>query len=145
MEGRLAPFGEGRIRMQIAARMAQVERMRERQVVDLHQPAAERLERPEGTGLDPAGKQHDDVGRAPRQPDRPCQRHRTHRVVRVGHEGDEGIARTGRGLGPDAVQQFRADHHDTDFSFLPSGSRLIVLAMSLVQAETAGTRERSTR
>ncbi|PDT16467.1 hypothetical protein CO670_12485 [Rhizobium sp. J15] len=35
--------------------------------------------------------------------------------------------------------------HDTDFSRLPSGSWSIVAAISLVQAETAGTRARSTR
>jgi hypothetical protein len=99
-------------------------------MVDRHQATAE-LQKQVKTGLVGACRmEDDDIRWSGGSAQRYRKRLGAHGVIVVGDESDIGVPRL---------------THETDFSLLPSGSRLIVAAMSFVQAEIAGTRDRSTR
>ncbi|MNL23713.1 hypothetical protein D3C87_1451150 [compost metagenome] len=145
MEGRLAALGEGRLVVDAAAGVALVEGIRERQQFCFDEAAAEGGKWRKRVGRNAAGVKNDDVGRCLRQTDRAEECAGAERIIVVGDERHECMVRGCRGEGAKPLLLIVDRCHETDFSRLPSGSWSMRAAISLVQAETAGTRARSTR
>src|SRR5690606_33372691 len=144
MEVGLATLGKGGGTMDVLARMAFVEYVGKGQMLHRHQLATETGQRGEGLPRHATGVKHDDIGLRAGALDRTGERRCSHRVVGIGDERDEGVLHDVLCL-PVATPTTISAHQETDFNRLPSGSCSTLVAISLVQAERAGTRERSTR
>ena len=146
VEAGLAALGEGRLGMQPVAGVA-VRRRPARSAAARfrHQPDAEGSERRQLCAAEaPPVCMATISASLPVSLMRADERLGAHDVVAIGDERDEGPPGAGRGLGLGTVARGHG-RQETDFRRLPSGSRLIALPISFVQADTAGTRERSMR